>query len=54
MQQMILDQIWINPHVQDLYAEIIAIEDISEGNDTDSELLKNNQPNIGEIQQCNM
>ena len=46
---MVLDQIWINPHVQDLYAEIIAIEDISEGNDTDSELLKTNQPNIGEI-----
>ena len=44
---MVLDQIWINPHVQDLYAEIIAIEDISEGNDT--ELLENNQPNIGEI-----
>jgi hypothetical protein len=44
-----LDQIWINPHVQNLYAEIIAIEDISESNETDSELLKTNQPNIGEI-----
>ena len=51
---MILDQIWINPRIQDPYAEIIAIEDISEGNDTDSELLKTNQPNIGEIQQCHI
>ena len=47
---MILDQIWINPHVQNLYAEIIALEDISEDSNTDSELLKTNQPNIGEIQ----
>ena len=46
---MVLDQIWINPHVQNLYAEIIAIEDISEGNTTDNELLKTNKPNIGEI-----
>jgi len=51
---MVLDQMWINPHVQDLYAEIIAIEDISESNDTDNELLKTNQPNIGEIQQCHI
>ena len=51
---MILDQIWINPHVQDLYAEIIAIEDISEGNNADNELLKNNHINIGEITQCSI
>ena len=51
---MQLDQIWINPHVQNLYAEIIAIEDISEGNDTDCELLKTNQPNIGEIERCHI
>lgn len=47
---MILDQMWINPYVQDLYAEIIAIEDISNVIDTDSELLKSNSVNIGEIQ----
>ena len=46
---MQLDQIWINPRVQNLYAEIIALEDISKNNNTDSELLKTNQPNIGEI-----
>ena len=46
---MNLDQMRINPHVQSLYAEIIALEDISEGNHADNELLKTNQPNIGEI-----
>ena len=46
---MILDQMWINPHVQDLYAKIIAIEDIVAIHGTDCELLKNPQPNIGEI-----
>ena len=51
---MMLDQIWINPHVQDLYAEIIAIEDISEDNNADKELLNNNHINIGEITQCNI
>ena len=51
---MMLDQIWINPHVQDLYAEIIAIEDISEGSNTDKELLNNNHINIGEITQCSI
>ena len=51
---MILDQIWINPRVQDLYAEIIATEDIVAVYDTDCELLKTNQPNIGEIQQCSI
>jgi len=45
-----LDVLMIRTETQNLYAEIIAIEDISEGNETDSELLKNNQPNIGEIQ----
>ena len=44
---MMLDQMWINPYVQDLYAEIIALEDIREvyGNE-----LIPNQPNQGEIQ----
>ena len=51
---MILDQIWINPHVQDLYAEIIAIEDISEESNADNELLKNNHIDIGEITQCSI
>ena len=46
---MILDQMWINPKVQDLYAEIIATEDIVAVCDTDGELLKSSQPNIGEI-----
>lgn len=44
-----LDQMWISPRVQDLYGEIIAIEDISENNDTDIELLKSKQIKIGEI-----
>ena len=51
---MILDQIWINPHVQDLYAEIIAIEDISEESNADNELLKNNHIDIGEVTQCSI
>ena len=51
---MQLDQIWINPHVQDLYAEIIATEDIIAVCNTDCELLKTNQPNIGEIEQCHI
>ena len=47
---MVLDQMWINPKVQDLYAEIIATEDIVAVYGENCELLKNNQPNIGEIQ----
>ena len=47
---MTLDNLMINDQTQNLYAEIIAIEDICECTDTDSELLKSNQPNIGEIQ----
>jgi hypothetical protein len=46
---MSLDNLFINNATQDLYAEIVAIEDISEGNETDSELLKSNNINIGEI-----
>ena len=51
---MVLDQIWINPHIQDLYAEIIAIEDISEESNADDELLKNNHIDIGEITRCSI
>ena len=51
---MILDQMWINPKVQDLYAEIIATEDIVAVYGTDCELLKPSQLNIGEIKQCNI
>ena len=46
---MSLDNLFISNAIQDLYAEIVAIEDISEGNETDSELLKSNKPNLGEI-----
>ena len=46
---MILDQMLINPRTQDLYAEIIAIEDITAVYGTDCELTKANQSNIGEI-----
>ena len=46
---MILDELHINPHTQSLYAEIIAIEDISEGNNT--ELLESKHINIGETAQ---
>ena len=44
-----LDVLMIRTETQNLYAEIIAIEDISEGNETDGELLKTNNINIGEI-----
>ena len=46
---MQLDQMWIHPRTQDLYAEIIATEDIVAIYGTDCELLKSSQPNIGEI-----
>ena len=39
---MTLDRLMIRTETQNLYAEIIAIEDISEGNETDGELLKTN------------
>ena len=44
---MQLDQIWINPRVQDLYAEIIATEDIIAEYGTDCKLI-NPQPKQGE------
>ena len=46
---MQLNEIYINPHTQDLYAEIIAIEDIVESYGTDYVLLNTSQLNIGEI-----
>ena len=45
---MQLDQIWINPETQDLYAKIIAIEDIIAEYCTDDEPLNNSQPKQGE------
>tara|TARA_R100001530_G_scaffold130261_1_gene101066 strand:- start:476 stop:622 length:147 start_codon:yes stop_codon:yes gene_type:complete len=42
---MQLDQIYINPHTQDLYAEIIALEDIKKAY---GDKLITNQPNQGE------
>ena len=51
---MQLDQLYITPHIQDLYAEIIATEDIVASYGTDCELLKTNQPNIGEVKQCHI
>lgn len=47
---MTLDRLMISGKAQDLYAEIIAIEDITEYDNTDTELLKSNSINIGEIQ----
>jgi len=44
---MQLDQMWINPRVQDLYAEIIATEDIVAEYGTDGKLI-NPQPKSGE------
>ena len=44
-----LDRLCISDHTQSLYAEIIAIEDISEGNNT--ELLESKHINIGETAQ---
>ena len=41
---MQLDQMWINPEIQDLYAKIIAIEDIIAEYGTDSKLDNNLQP----------
>ena len=45
---MQLDQIWINPETQDLYAKIIAIEDIITEYCADDESNNNPQPNKGE------
>ena len=45
-----LDQLWINPQVQDLYAEIIATEDIVAEYGTDYKLINNLQLNTGETQ----
>ena len=41
-----LNEIYINPRTQDLYAEIIALEDIRH---TYGDQLITNQPNQGEI-----
>ena len=45
---MQLDQMWINPRIQNLYAEIIATEDIVSEYGTNCKLISNTQPNQGE------
>ena len=45
---MQLDQMWINPETQDLYAKIIAIEDIMAEYCTDDEIMNSPQPKEGE------
>jgi len=50
---MQLDQMWINPRIQDLYAKIIAIEDITAECGTDCNLINNPQPKQGEINNGN-
>ena len=45
---MQLDQMWINPETQDLYAKIIAIEDIIAEYCADDESNNNPQPIKGE------
>ena len=45
---MQLDQMWINPRVQNLYAEIIAIEDIKSEYGIDYRTM-NNPQRKGEI-----
>ena len=49
---MQLDQMWINPETQDLYAKIIAIEDIIAEYGTDCK-LSNPHPNQGEVNNGN-
>ena len=46
---MTLSELMISPRIQEEYAEQIAIEDISMSSETDTELLKSNNINIGEI-----
>jgi len=45
---MQLDQMWINPQIQDKYAQTIAIEDILEEYYPDNQSNNNPQPKQGE------